>query len=116
MLELIKKDYNRIITPAHFDVYYISNEPIEGLKPVKLLQLPKLHLLKFTKGEITKDELEEQYFRGLDSRGQHLISLDYGSYSVMVCGCDTYRHSNSCPVPYLKKYLQIKNIKIEKYA
>lgn len=96
-------------------MHNISNEPIEGLKPLKLLQLPKLHLLKFTKGEITKDELEEQYFRGLDSRGQHLIGVDYGSGSVMVCGCNTYRHSDTCPIPYLKKYLKIKNIKIEKY-
>lgn len=115
MLELTKKDYLKQIIPTHYEVYNLSNEPMEGLKTTKLLQLPKLHLLKFKKGNITKKELEEQYFRALDSRGQHLISVDYGSCSVMVCGCDTYRHRDTCPIPYLKKYLKVKNIVIDKY-
>jgi len=115
MLELIKKDYNRVMIPEHFDVHNISSEHINGIKYLKLLQLPKLHLMKFEKGKITKKELEEQYFRGLDSRGQHLISVDYGSCSVMVCNCMSYDHSDSCPIPYLKKYLKMKNITIDKY-
>ena len=115
MQELIKKDYFKETFPTHFDVYNISNEPIDGLKELKLLQLPRLHLAKFKKGMITKEELEEQYFRGLDSRGQHLISVDYGSCSVMVCSCESYKHNDSCPIPYLKKYLKIKNIQIDKY-
>ena len=115
MLELINKDYQNASIPIHFEVYNISNESIDGLKSLKILQLPKLHLLKYKKGNITKKELEEQYFRALDSRGQHLISVDYGSCSVMVCGCDTYRHRDTCPIPYLKKYLKVKNIVIDKY-
>jgi len=115
MQELINKDYKSVSIPDHFEVYNISNESIDGLKPQKLLQLPKLHLIKFKKGNITKKELEEQYFRALDSRGQHLISIDYGSCSVMVCGCETYKHTHTCPMPYLKKYLRVKNIDIDKY-
>lgn len=115
MLELTKKDYLNKDLPAHYEVYNISNEPIESLKTLKLLQLPKLHLMKFEKGKITKKELEEQYFRGLDSRGHHLISVDYGSCSVMVCNCESYKHSDISPMPYLKKYLKIKNVKIDKY-
>jgi hypothetical protein len=71
--------------------------------------------MKFEKGKITKQELEEQYFRGLDSRGQHLISVDYGVCSVMVCNCNSYRHSDKCPMPYLKKYLKIKNVEVDRY-
>ncbi|MGB5792134.1 hypothetical protein [Poseidonibacter sp.] len=115
MLELIKKDYTNRILPAHYEIYNISNEQIEGLKETKLLQLPRLHYRKFKKGVITTKELEKQYFRGLDSRGQHLISVDYGACSVIVCGCDTYKHNDTCPIPYLKKYLKIKNMKIDKY-
>jgi len=115
MQYIIKKDYLIKTFPAHFDMYNISNEPIDGLKYLKLLQLPRLHLMKFEKGKISKRELEEQYFRGLDSRGQHLISVDYGSCAVMVCNCESYKHSDSCPILYLKKYLKIKNVKIDKY-
>ena len=116
MFEIIKEDYLKETFPTHYGLYNISNVPIEGIKYVKLLQLPKLHLLKFEKGKITKKELEEQYFRGLDSRGQHLISVDYGCCDIMVCNCDSYKHSDSCPMPYLKKYLKIKNHTIDKYV
>ncbi len=115
MLELIKQDYLKQTLPAHYDLYNISNEPMDELKYLKLLQLPKLHLIKFEKGKITKKELEEQYFRGLDSRGQHLISVDYGSCTVMVCNCENYKHSDSCAMQYLKKYMKLKNHIIEKY-
>jgi hypothetical protein len=116
MQELIKSEYEKVDIPAHFEVYNVSNEKIEGLKDLKLLQLPKLHLMKFTKGKINKKELEEQYFRALDSRGQNLIGIDYGSCSIMVCSCETYKHKDSCPIPYLKKYMKIKNFEIEKYV
>jgi len=117
MLELIKSDYQnkKAEIPTHFETYYVSSEKIEGLKNLKLLQLPRLHLMKFKKGQIDKKELEEQYFRALDSRGQNLLGVDYGSCSVMVCGCETYKHSDTCPMPYLKKYMKIKNFEIEKY-
>ncbi len=115
MVELIKKDYNKVMLPSHFEAYNISHEHINGLKPIKLLQFPKLQFMKYEKEKISKKELEEQYFRSLDSRGQHLISTDYGSCSVMVCTCDTYEHSDSCPMPYLKKYLKIKNIEVDRY-
>lgn len=115
MLELIKKDYNKIMIPEHFSVYNISNEHINGIKYLKLLQLPKLHLMKFEKGKIPKKELEEQYFRGLDARGQHLISVDYGSCAVMVCNCESYNHNDNCAMQYLKKYMKLKNNIIEKY-
>jgi len=115
MLEIIKKDYEKETFPTHYDLYNVSSESIDGIKYLKLLQLPRLHLMKFEKGKITKQELEEQYFRCLDSRGQHLISVDYGSCSVMVCNCENYKHSDSCPISYLKKYLKIKNVKIDKY-
>jgi len=114
MYQLIKKDYGKVDIPAHFKVYNISNEKIEGLQDLKLLQLPKLHLLKYEKKQITKEELEEQYFRGLESRGQHLISVDYNS-AIMVCNCSSYAHKNSCAMKYLKKYMKLKNHSIEKY-
>ena len=115
MKEIIKKDYLKETFPTHFDVYNISSEPIDGIKYLKLLQLPKLYLMKFEKGKITKKELEEQYFRGLDSRGHHLISVDYGSCAVMVCNCESYKHSDTCAMQYLKKYMKLKNHIIEKY-
>lgn len=115
MLELIKKDYLKQTLPAHYVVYNLTNEPMKGLKTTKLLELPKLYLMKFKKGEITKEELEKQYLRGLESRGQHLISVDYGSFSVMVCGCDSYSHSDDCAMKYLKKYMKLKNHTIERY-
>lgn len=115
MLELIKSDYNKVMIPAHFDAYNISDKHINGLKPLKLLQLPKLHLMKYDKGKITQQELKEIYFKSLDSRGQHLISIDYGSCAVMVCNCDTYDHNDRCPMPYLKEYMALKNHEIEKY-
>jgi len=115
MLEIIKKDYLKHTLPAHFDIYNISNEPIDEIKYLKLLQLPRLYLMKFEKGKITKKELEEQYFRGLDSRGQHLISVDYGSCAVMVCTCESYNHNDNCAMQYLKKYMKLKNHIIEKY-
>ena len=104
MYELIKSDYEKKTIPAHFKIYNITNEKVEGLKEAKLLQLPKLFLAKFNNGTITKEELEEQYYRGLESRGQHLISLDYGNFTVMLCDCKTYNHSDGCPMQYLKKY------------
>ena len=115
MQEIIKEDYLKETFPTHYDLYNVSSEPIDGIKYLKLLQLPKLHLMKFEKGKITKKELEEQYFRGLDSRGQHLIGVDYGACAVVVCNCESYKHSDSCPMPYLKKYLKMKNIEIDKY-
>ena len=115
MLELIKRDYLQQTLPAHFEAYNLTNEPIKELKTTKLLELPKLHLMKFKKGKITKEELEEQYYRGLESRGQHLISVDYGSCSVMVCGCDSYSHNDDCAMKYLKKYMKLKNHTIERY-
>jgi len=115
MLELIKKDYLSQTLPAHYEVYNLSNEPMECLKTTKLLELPRLHLMKFKKGKITKKELEEQYFRGLDSRGQHLISVDYGSCAVMVCNCKSYKHSDNCAMKYLKDYMKLKNHIIERY-
>ena len=115
MLELIKQDYLKQTLPAHYDLYNISNEPIDRIKYLKLLQLPRLHLMKFEKGKITKKELEEHYFRCLDSRGQHLINVDYGSCSVMVCNCKSYKHDYNCAMGYLKKYMKLKNHIIEKY-
>ena len=55
------------------------------------------------------------YFRGLDSLGQHLIATNYGSCSVVICGCEIYMHSDTCPIPYLKKYLKKKNVEIDRY-
>jgi len=115
MLELTKKEYENQTLPAHYEVYNLSNEPMEGLKTTKLLELPRLHRMKFEKGNITKKELEEQYYRGLESRGQHLISVDYGSCTVMVCGCETCNHDDNCAMGYLKKYMKLKNHTIEKY-
>lgn len=115
MQQLISKDYRNQTLPSHFDVYNVSNEPIDALKVAKILQLPAGLLLKFNEKSITKEELEEQYFRGLDSLGQHLIATTYGSGSVIVCNCKSYRHSGACPIPYLKKYLKKKNVEIEKY-
>jgi len=116
MQEIIKSDYEKQTFPEHYDVHNVSNEPIDGLKYLKLLQLPKIHLMKFEKGKITQEELEEQYFRGLDSRGQHLISVDYGVCSVMVCSCESYEHDDKCAMKYLKKYMALKNHEIEKYG
>lgn len=116
MLELTNKMYKTKQIPAYFEIYNISNEKIEGLKDLKLLQLPRFDLAKFEKGETSKEALEEQYFRGLESRGQHLIGVDYGRSAVMVCGCKTYKHSDSCPMPYLKKYMKKKNFEIERYV
>lgn len=115
MLELTKTDYPNQKIPSHYEVYNISHEPIDDLKVAKILQLSKILLLKFSKDKITKKEMEEQYFRGLDSLGQHLIATNYGSCSVVVCSCETYKHSDTCPIPYLKKYLKKKNVEIEKY-
>lgn len=115
MLELTKKDYLNQTLPSHFEVYNLSSEPIKGLKTTKLLELPRLHRIKFEKGKITKKELEEQYYRGLESRGQQLISVDYGSCTVMVCGCETYKHDDNCAMEYLKRYMKLKNHIIERY-
>ncbi len=115
MLELIKKEYEKQTLPAHYEVYNLTNEPMKDLKVTKLLELPRLHRMKFEKGKITKQELEEQYLRGLESRGQHLISVDYGSCTVMVCGCNSYKHVDNCAMQYLKKYMKLKNHIIEKY-
>ena len=115
MLELTKINYTNQTIPSHYDIYNISHEPIDDLRVAKILQLSKILLLKFSKDKITKKEMEEQYFRGLDSLGQHLIATNYGTCSFIVCGCKTYNHYNTCPIPYLKKYLKKKNVEIEKY-
>lgn len=115
MLELIKKDYLKKTIPAHYTLYNVSNEKIEGLKDEKFFQLPKIHFMEFNKGAISKEELEKQYLRGLESRGQHLISLDYGPCNVLVCNCKNYKHNDNCAMQYLKKYMKLKNHTIEKY-
>ncbi len=111
---VILQDYINKKIPKAFQRYNVSDIKIDDLQDSKLLQLPKLHLLKLKKEQISKDELEEQYFRGLDSRGQHLISTDYNN-CILVCNCENYRHKKSCPIPYLKKYMLMKNCKIEKF-
>lgn len=115
MQELIKSDYEKEIFPTHFEIYNVSHENIDDLKIAKILQLSKMLLLKYKKKMLTKKELEEQYFRGLDSLGQHLIATNYGACSVIVCECETYKHSDTCPIPYLKKYLKKKNVEIDRY-
>lgn len=53
MQELINKDYKSAFILTYLEVYDISNDSIESSK------------------------IEEQYFRALDSRGQHLINVEY---------------------------------------
>ena len=111
---VILKDYESKKVPRGYKIYNISDIKINNLEDSKLLQLPKLYLSKFNQEQISKDELEEQYFRKLDSRGQHLISVDYNN-CMLVCDCNTYRHKNNCPISYLKKYMLLKNSKVEKF-
>ena len=115
MYTMTLKDYEKQSFPEHFEIYNISDTKIEGMKDLKLLQLPKLHLLKFKKGQISKEELQEQYYRGLDSRGASLIGVDYGSCALMICQCENYKHSDTCPIPYLTKYMKKKIFEVEKY-
>lgn len=114
MYNITKNTYQNKTIPKWLKLYNISNEPIEGLEVLKLLQLPKVPLTKFNEGYISKDELKEQYYRGLESRGQHLIGTDYRD-SIMVCACKTYGHADNCPIPYLKDYLALKKFTLEKY-
>jgi len=115
MYELTKKMYLTKQIPKHFEVINISNEPIVGLKVDKLLQLQPFYLKQFADGDISKEKLEEQYLRVLEARGQHLISVDYRG-KILVCSCKTYKHSDSCPMPYLKNYMALKNHEIERYT
>lgn len=114
MYELTKAMYPRKTIPKHFKVLNISNEVIADLKMDKLLQLPPIYLKQFQNGEISKEILEDQYLRVLEARGQHLISVDYHGV-ILVCGCKTYKHSDECPMPYLKKYMALKKHKIEAF-
>lgn len=115
MYELTKTMYPKKTISKYYKILNISNEEIAGLRVDKLLQLPAIYLKQFQNNEISKEKLEEKYFRGLESRGQHLISVDYRE-AILVCGCKTYKHSDECPMPYLKKYMALKKHKIERYV
>ena len=115
MYELTKSMYPKKTIPKHFKALNISNEVITDLKVDKLLQLPPIYLKQFQNKEIPKEKLEEKYFRVLEARGQHLISLDYRGV-ILVCGCKTYKHNDECPMPYLKKYMALKRHEIERYT
>ena len=115
MYELTKTMYHRKTIHKSYKVINISNEEIAGLKMDKLLRLPPIYLKQFQNNEISKEKLEEQYLRGLESRKQHLISSDYRGV-ILVCGCKTYKHSDECPIPYLKKYMALKKHEIERFV
>lgn len=115
MYELTKAMYPRKTIPKHLKALNISSEVITGLKVDKLLQLPPVYLKQFQNNEISKEKLEEQYLRGLESRGQHLLSMDYRE-AILVCGCKSYKHGDECPIPYLKKYMALKKHEIERYV